>query len=128
MEGRESGEGWLASLRRLGDSVLALAQNRVELFAVELQEEKLRVLRLALWGVVALTLAAGGLLVVVGVVALFLWQAAGYWGLAGWAGVLLGLSAFLYWRLRQSIVQGPPPFADTLAEFRKDRECLRHRE
>lgn len=128
MTERESGDGWQASLRRLGDSVLALAQNRLELFAIELQEEKLRLLRLAVGCVVALTLGAAGLMVVVGTLAIFLWRAAGYWGLGGLAMVLLGLSAFLFWRLRQSIVEGPTPFADTLAEFRKDRECLRHRE
>lgn len=41
--------GWLESLRRIGESLLALLGSRFELFSVEWQEEKLRLLNLLVW-------------------------------------------------------------------------------
>jgi len=124
VEGDNTG-GWSGRFRRVLDALLGLAQNRIELFAVELQEEKLRAVRLAVWCTVALTLCAGGLLICLGALALFLWTVGGYWGLMGLALALLSASAAMLWWLRRGILGGPQPFADTLAEFKKDRECLR---
>jgi uncharacterized membrane protein YqjE len=118
--------GWLQRLQLIGDSLLALAHNRIGLFAVELQEEKLRALNLAVWIVVALTLCSAGLFVGLGALALFLWNVAGYWGLIGLTVAILSASATLLWWIRRRMRCGPPPFAETLAEFRKDRECLRN--
>jgi uncharacterized membrane protein YqjE len=117
--------GVLASVRRVGSSLLALLQNRVQLFAVEWQEEKLRALRLLLWLTAALALGIAGLLVAVGVLALFLWKQAGYTGVIGLALVLLGGAALLLWQLRRRILQEPEPFATTVAEIGKDLACLR---
>ena len=61
-------EGWLEALRRSGDSLLGLMQSRLQLFAVELQEEKLRAINLFIWLSVALALGMAGVLVVVEVV------------------------------------------------------------
>lgn len=118
--------GWLHSLRRMGDSVLGLAQSRFELFTVELQEEKLRALNLVVWLVVAITLGVAGLLVGLGALAIWLWSVAGYFGLIGLMLAALAAAAGVLWGIRRRIRTGPAPFAETLAEFRKDRECLRH--
>lgn len=115
-------DGWFASLRRLADSGLGLARTRVELFAIELQEEKLRAINLAVWLCLALALGATGLLVTVGTLAWFLWQVAGYAGLIGLAVALLIAAAGILWRLRREIAHGPAPFAATVAEFQKDLE------
>lgn len=120
--------GVMNSARRFGRSLLGLAQTRTELFAVELQEEQLRALHRLLWLGVAIAFAAAGLLVGIGTLAWFLWQTAGYAGLAGLAGAALAVAAAIFWGLRRSILRGPPPFAGTVAEFRKDLECLHHRE
>lgn len=117
--------GFLGSFRRVGSSLLALLQNRVQLLAVELQEEKLRAVRLLVWLTVALALGIAGLLVVVAVLALFLWQKAGYGGVLGLAIALLGGAAFLLWQLRRRILCEPTPFATTVAEIGKDLACLR---
>ncbi len=50
-ESDSQSRGWLDSFRRLADSLLALISNRIELFTVELQEEKLRGLQPARLGV-----------------------------------------------------------------------------
>lgn len=119
-------QGWLDSLRRMGDSVLGLVQSRLELFAVELQEEKLRALGLVVWLVVAVTLVVAGLLAGLAALGIWLWSVAGYLGLIGLMLAALAAAAGVLWGIRRRIRSGPAPFAETLAEFRKDRECLRH--
>jgi uncharacterized membrane protein YqjE len=117
--------GWLHSLRRVSDSVLGLAHSRLELLSVELQEEKLRALNLLVWLAVALTLGAAGLFVGLGALALWLWSITGYLGLIGLMLTALASAAGVLWGIRRRIRTSPTPFAGTLAEFRKDRECLR---
>lgn len=124
---QESG-GISAAARGIASSLFGLVQTRVELFALELQEEKLRTVRLLVWLSVATALGAAAILVTIGALALFLWRAAGYAGLAGVAGGTLLLAAGLFWFLRQRIVNGPEPFEATIAEFRKDAECLRRKD
>jgi len=117
--------GVLASLRRMGDSLLALAQTRVQLFALEVQSETLRRLDLLLRLGIALAVGAMGLMVATAALAIYLWRTAGYAGLLLAAGVLVGLGAILVWRLREATRKGPLPFAETIAEFEKDRACFR---
>jgi uncharacterized membrane protein YqjE len=109
----------------MGESVLALARNRVELFALEWQEEKLRLLNLLIWVSVAVTLGVAGLLVGLGALALWLWSVAGYPGLVGLALTLVGAALGLVWGLRRRLQCEPAPFTETVAEFRKDGECLK---
>lgn len=119
-------DGLSGSLRRIGASLLGLAQTRLELFSVELQEEKLRVLNLLVWFSVAMALAVAGLLVAIGALGLFLWETAGYAGLVGLVVGTLGGATALLWMLRRRILRRAAPFAQTAAEFKKDFESLRH--
>ena len=41
--------GFMDSFRSLGDGLMASVQDRLELFSVELQEEKFRLIRTFLW-------------------------------------------------------------------------------
>jgi len=117
--------GWFESLRRTGESLLGLIRSRFELFAVELQEEKLRFLNLLVWLGIAMTLGAAGLLIGMGALATWVWTAAGYAGLIVLAAAALAGAAGIFMGLRCQIKSSPPPFAGTVAEFRKDTECLR---
>jgi uncharacterized membrane protein YqjE len=116
--------GWSDSLKRLSDSLLGLAHSRIELVAVELQEEKLRAVNLLVWIFIAMTLGVAGLLGGMAVLALLFWHVFGYAGLAGLALIALAGASVVLWRVCQRIRTGPLPFSQTLAEFRKDRECL----
>ena len=116
------------SVHRLGTSLLGLVQTRAELFVVELQEEKLRAITLLLWLALGLSLGIGGVLVAIGTLALYLWQIAGYPGLAGLAGGTLVAAALIFWSIRRRILRGPQPFAETIGQFRKDASSLRRPE
>jgi uncharacterized membrane protein YqjE len=117
--------GWPDSFRRIRESLLALIHSRFELFAVELQEEKLRLINLLVWLGVAMALGTAGLLLGVGVLAVWLWNTAGYAGLIVLALATLAVGAGILLGIRRQVNSGPPPFAETVAEFKKDAECLR---
>ena len=127
-ENAQDAGGIMDSVRRFGRSLLGLVRTRIELFAVELQEQKLRTLSLMAWFAAAVALGVAGLLVLTGVLALLLWQSAGYLGLGGLALALLGGAAVILRWIHHRIQHAPMPFAETIAEFRRDAENLRSRE
>lgn len=120
--------GLFDTVRRLASSILGLLHNRLSLAAIELQEEKLRVVNLLMGLGIALALASAGLLVAIGGLAFFFWERAGYLGVAGLAVLTLAASFGVVLFLRRQILRGPRPFAVTVEEFGKDLECLRPRE
>ena len=120
-----AGPGGSGPVHGLGSSVLGLLRTRLELFALELQEEKLRAARLLVWAAVVLALVVAAVLLLVGTLALFLWRAAGYAGLIGLTALVLAAAVALYLAGRRRILGAPAPFSATAAEFHKDMECLR---
>ena len=119
-------DGLLDGLRRMADSLLGLVQTRVELISVELQEEKLRSLRLLIWLAAAFALGLGGVLILLAALSIYSWNVAGYAGLIVLGLVVLGVATLVILRVRNALLSGPAPFAETAAQFRKDRECLRN--
>jgi uncharacterized membrane protein YqjE len=124
-EADSPGGGLLESVRRMGISLLALIHTRLELFAVELQEEKIRAISFFAWLILALSLAVAGILMAMGILGFFLWQQAGYAGVIALAAVTLLIAGGLLWMLRLRILRGPDPFAATIAEVGKDLDSLR---
>lgn len=120
--------GVLDSVKRIGASVISLLQNRLQLFALELQDEKLRLVDTLIWLCLGVILAMAGLLVGLTTLAIFLWETTGYTGLIVMAAALLLTGLGVLWRLRERLRQGPPPFADTVAEFKKDCACLQKKD
>ena len=114
----------MSALRRMGESVLGLAHTRLQLFALDLQGETLRRLDLLFRLGMALAVGTLGLTVGTAALAIYLWKIAGYAGLLILAGALVGLAAVWVTRLRREVLRSPPPFAETLAEFERDRACL----
>ncbi|HWA28491.1 MAG TPA: phage holin family protein [Lacunisphaera sp.] len=124
--GNEGLPGGLAgSARRLGSSLVGLLQTRLELLAVELQEEKIRILDLLAWLTTIIALAVAAILLGIGMLALYLWQQAGFLGLAGLALLTGGAALALFLALRRRLARGPAPFSATAAEFRRDVEWIR---
>jgi uncharacterized membrane protein YqjE len=125
METREPGSpGLLGSLRGLIDGLIGSAHDRLELLAVELHEEKYRLIQIFIWISAIVFLAMLATVFVSLALVVMLWEthrvvvvcclAGGY--LAALVGVALGFRAYLK---RQ-----PKPFAATLSELRQDRECI----
>jgi uncharacterized membrane protein YqjE len=116
--------GVFESLRRLCDTGLALVQNRVELFAVEIQEEKERLVRLLVLAAAAVFLANTAVIVLTLTVVFIAGEDARVPVLIGLsvAYLLAATGAFLL--LRKHLRSAPPPFDTTVSELKKDREWL----
>lgn len=122
-DANEAANGTWAAAKRILDTALATAQNRLELFAVELEEEKIRLVEIlvlaaaaAIFGLMALTL------VTFTIVVLF-WDSGRMFALGGLCLLYVVAGAWT-WRVLQARLKARSAFADTISELRKDRECL----
>lgn len=112
-------------MKSLGADLVALVKLRAELAALEFEEEAARRKRLLLLGAIAGVFGLATLLLVAFLVVVIFWDTYRVAALSGVTLVyaLAGTWAFL--RFRDVATNSPPPFAATLAEFRKDLEMLR---
>jgi uncharacterized membrane protein YqjE len=119
--------GVLESLRRLCDTGLAIVLNRAELFGVELQEQKARLIRVLVLAAGAIFLANLAVVVLtLAIVVLAGEKARGPVLIVLTLLYCLGaLAAFI--ALRKELRSAPPPFQRTISELRKDREWLNSR-
>ena len=119
----EGGRGVFASLRRLLKTGLAIAHNRLELFLVELREERWRLFdALLLLGIVLILAALTLLLLTITIVVLCL-RADRLDLLVALMLVYLAATIIGVWRLRTRLKEWAP-FSATVAEFKKDKACL----
>jgi uncharacterized membrane protein YqjE len=120
----DSSSGLTGSLADLGDTLLGTVQERIELIAIELQEEKCRLLRLIIWmsaavfaGVMTLSFAT------LTVVYLF-WESARLGVLAGFTMAYGAALAWVIITLRKAFNQSRP-LDSTIKTLKEDRECIR---
>jgi uncharacterized membrane protein YqjE len=116
--------GMFASLRRMFDTVLALVQNRFQLFTVELQEEKVRLIDLLLRVAAVVVLGIMTLVTATAVIVVWLWNTSPVVVLIIITVLYGGSAAGIGYSIQRRLRSGSMPFAGTLAEFKKDRECL----
>src|SRR2546423_864954 len=112
--------GLVGSLRILGDSLIAGVQGRLELFSVELQEEKFRLIQIFVWisatvftAMMAVTFASLTLVY-------FFWESARLAVLGGLAALYGGAAAAIIVAFRRYLARQPKPFAATLQEIKED--------
>lgn len=122
-EPAEKSAGILASGKRLVATLLSIARNRLELLAVELQEERARLFEalLLVAGVVVfatLTLAMLSLAVIAA-----LWREHRVAALAGLGFFYLAAALLTYWRLQHRL-KNWTVLSGTMAELEKDKACL----
>ena len=115
--------GVWASLKRILDTLLATAQNRVELFAVELQEEKCRLVEAILCAAAVAAFGMMTLTLVTFTVVILFWENGRLPALAG-LSVLYLVGTALAWHALQSRLKARSAFAGTLDELKNDRACL----
>ena len=121
---RPASGGLLGSVRGLVDSALFSARERLELFSLELREEKLRFVQLLIWvaaaafsAILAITFAS------LAVVYLF-WETARLAVLVALAVVYAGGFVAILMQCRKMIARQPRPFDATIAELTQDRACI----
>ncbi|CAI8956368.1 hypothetical protein D3C76_823100 [compost metagenome] len=119
-----SGTGASSSPRRLGAAVLGLLHSHVELFGIELQEQKARTVSLLLFAGLALVFA---LLLLVGLSTLVLivfWDTYRLPAIISLCVFYTLACVFCGIRLRAAIFDESSPFHGTLEELANDRERL----
>ena len=125
-EGDHSG-GLFSSVRRVADTCVSSVHNRVELLAVELQEEKIRLVRLLLWTGAALFAAFLAITLITIAVVWFVPPDKRNIAVIGFALVYALVAVVIAVKLRGEVRNAPPPLADTLSELKKDLQSLRSR-
>jgi len=118
--------GFLNAFRMLGDSLLATVQDRLELFSVELQEEKFRLILTFIWISAAVFTAMMAVAFASLTLVYLFWESARL-------AMLVGLTLFYAVALvaiiiafRRYIARQPQPFSATRQEIGKDRTCIRN--
>ncbi len=116
--------GFLGSLRTLGGGLLATARDRFELFSVELQEEKFRLIQLFVWISAAVFTAVMMITFASLALVYFLWESARLAALGGLAGFYAMALVAIVVSLRRFIVRQPAPFSATRQEISEDIACI----
>ncbi len=113
-----------SSTRRLGAAFLGLLHSHVELFGIELQEQKSRTVSLLLFAGLALVFA---LLLLIGLsvlVLILVWDTYRLTGIIGLCAFYTLAALFCGLRLKAAIFDESSPFNATLEELANDRERL----
>lgn len=121
-------EGILASVRRMIETALRSVQNRVELFALELQEEKAWLISTLLWAAAAVFFGGLAIIFVVGTIVYLSPENARPWVLGGFALLFVYLAVNSILGLRRSMENKRPPLSDTIGELKKDIEWIQSRD
>ena len=116
--------GLFSSLRGLSATAIALLRNRVELLAAELEEEKLRLLGILMYGAAAFFLLGAGVVLLAIFLTILFWDSHRLLVMGGLTAVFLlcGLGAVLL-VLRQAR-GGSKLFSASLAELAQDQQAL----
>ena len=119
--------GLFDSVKELAATLLAVAQTRLELFSIDLEEEWVHVSSILTWSLVAMFCAGIGVVFATLFLVFALWDTHPLLAL-GIPAALFLLVAALAWRVVMAKVRAKPrPFAASLEELAKDREHLTSR-
>jgi uncharacterized membrane protein YqjE len=102
-----------------------LGRIRLELLAIELQEEKERVFGLLFWTVLTALMVGFGIVMAVLLITVLFWDSYRLLALALATALLLGLALWGLLRLRRLSAQAPTLFQSSLMELRRDSAALR---
>lgn len=118
----------LDALRRVGASLFATLQHRLELASLEIGEAGGRLVFTLVASIAALGLFGGAVVALSAWVAFALWPTLGH-AVLGWIALAYALAgAGLLWWLRARLRAYPPLMADTLAELHNDAVFMRGRD
>jgi uncharacterized membrane protein YqjE len=116
----------LAAAGRIMSTLVAMVGTRLELAAVEFQEDARRLLGYLAWSLLAAFLAAGSIMLAALFVILLFWDTYRLQAVAAMAAVLAIGAGLVVMSVRSRLNSQTPLFAATLAELRNDVETMRH--
>jgi len=126
METRAPGaSGLVGSLRALLDGLIGSAHDRLDLLAVELHEEKHRLIQIFIWISSIVFLAMLAMVFVSMAIVVLFWDTARVLVVCSLAGTYIAGLAVVVFGFKRYLKRQPKPFAATLSELREDRECIR---
>jgi uncharacterized membrane protein YqjE len=124
LSAQPGGDGLFAAVKNLAATLVATGRTRLELLGNEVEAEKLRALRLLLITQALMFCLGLGVLLVVVLIVLLLWdQRIAVVGV--FTGLFLGLAIFLYAAIRRALQRPGPVFAASLAELQEDLRQLK---
>jgi uncharacterized membrane protein YqjE len=121
MSDSSSRGGLFASLRGLAATGLALLQNRLELLAVEIQEEKARTVGLIAYSIATVLLLGAGAIFLAVFVTVLLWDSNRLLALGVFSTLFLGSGLICLLAVRRLAATPSSLFVGSLAELAKDR-------
>lgn len=119
MNGAPGSPGLFAALKNTAATLLGMAQTRLELAGVELQLEKIRLLRQVGLAFGIVISAAFGVFLLVALTTLLFWEHR-VAVVAGFAALFVVLAWRLYAALRRSLETSEPLFSGSISELQKD--------
>lgn len=123
-EPSESSSGLLDSVRRLIDTALGLAQNRLELLSIEIQQQTRHLVVLLVWTLLAVALGLVALVVVTVTIVVLFWDSARIPVLLVLCAFYVGATTWAVTRARKLLRDARKPLGDSIQELKKDRACL----
>lgn len=114
------------TFRRIGAAILAILQNRLELLFVELHEDRIRLVETLLLVVAVVALGLFTLILAAAAVIVLVWNELHVIGLFILSAVGLVATLVAGWRLNLRL-KNWPLLPGTLAQLKKDRECLENK-
>ncbi len=120
-------KGLFASTRRLVGAGLELAQVRIELLAVELEQEKGRVFDGLMWAALALLLLSVGVLLLTGLLVMLFWDGYRLPALAVLGLLFVGGGLAAIRLARQKLDSPEGMLSGTRTELARDRQALGER-
>ena len=113
-----------AAVGRIGATLVAMLQTRLELAAVEVQEEARRLLGYLAWTLLTVFLVAGAALLAALFVVVLFWDSYRLQAIGGMAGLFALAAVVIVMKVQASLAARPPLLSSTLAELRNDAELL----
>lgn len=124
MNPTSGGSGLAASLRAMLATLLALLQTRLELFATEVEEEKVRLASLLWYGLAAFFFLGFGIVLFAITLTVMLWDTHRVLALGIFTGIFLLFGGIAFFVARRHVRAGSKLFAASLAELAQDREAV----
>lgn len=117
--------GVLAAAGRIAANVVAMIGTRLELAAIEFQEDARRLLGYLAWTLLAVFLAGGAFMLVALFVIVLFWDDYRLQAIGGMAVLFAAVAGLIVMKVKSGLNKQATPFSTTLAELRNDVAYIR---